>query len=109
MKVTYVIKFKVVPARCGEFLALLNGVLDAMRAETMFHDAILHRDPNSAYSFMLYETWENHDDVVNVQLHRPYRKAWHDALPDILEAERDITIWEPMRSDRKNGEPVSAP
>ncbi|HEY3624050.1 MAG TPA: hypothetical protein VGL12_16960 [Roseiarcus sp.] len=50
---------------------------------------------------MLYETWESHEDVLNVQLHRPYRRAWHEALPRLLAQERDITIWEPMRSDRK--------
>jgi quinol monooxygenase YgiN len=49
---------------------------------------------------MLYETWESHDDVLNVQLHKPYRKAWHDALPTLLQEERDISIWEPLRADR---------
>jgi len=104
MPITYVIKFRVVPARRDEFLELLNGVLDAMRAEPMFHEAILHRDQASANSFMLYETWESHDDVLNVQLHRPYRQAWHGALPRLLEGERDITIWEPVRSDRKSAQ-----
>jgi quinol monooxygenase YgiN len=47
------------------------------------------------------ETWESHEDVLNVLLHRPYRQAWHEALPRILEGERNITIWEPLRSDRK--------
>jgi quinol monooxygenase YgiN len=101
MPVTYVIKFQVVPERRCEFLELLEGVLDAMRDESMFHEAILHRDPADEHCFMLYEMWENHEDVLNVQLSRSYRKAWHDALPRILQQERDITIWEPMRSDRR--------
>jgi autoinducer 2-degrading protein len=62
MSVTYVIKFDVKPDRVDEFLELLTGVLDAMRAESMFHDAMLHRDPESPHCFMLYETWESHDD-----------------------------------------------
>ena len=33
-------------------------------------------------------------------MHRPYRRAWHEALPTLLERERDITVWEPMRADR---------
>ena len=33
---------------------------------------------------MLYETWESHEDVMAVQLQRPYRSAWHDALPALL-------------------------
>jgi len=64
--------------------------------------AILHRDSTSENHFMLYETWESHEDVLDVQLHRSYRQAWHDALPRVLQQQRDITIWEPMRSDRKH-------
>jgi quinol monooxygenase YgiN len=100
MAVTYVIKFHVVPDQLTRFLVLLEGVLDAMRSEPMFHEAILHRDPTSDYRFMLYETWEDHDDILNVQLHRPYLQAWHEALPALLEKDRDITIWQPLRADR---------
>jgi len=102
MAVSYLIKFQVVPEQRNRFLELLNGVLDAMRSEPMFHEAVLHRDPQSEYRFMLYETWESHEDVLNVQLHRPYRRAWHDALATMLQQERDITIWEPIRADRKH-------
>jgi quinol monooxygenase YgiN len=101
MSVTYLIKFQVVPERRSEFLGLLEGVLDAMRTEPTFHEAILHRDATCEYRFMLYETWENHEDVLNVRLQRPYRHAWHEALPRLLQQERDITIWEPIRSDQK--------
>jgi quinol monooxygenase YgiN len=98
--ITYLIIFDVVPERRGEFLELLGGVLDAMRTETTFCEAILHRDPEREDRFMLYETWESHEDVVEVQLTRPYRKAWHDALPRVLQRERDVTIWRPIRSER---------
>lgn len=47
MAVTYLIKFHVAPGRRDGFLGLLGGVLDAMRSEPMFHEAILHRDPSS--------------------------------------------------------------
>ncbi|QPF82208.1 antibiotic biosynthesis monooxygenase [Bradyrhizobium genosp. L] len=100
MAVTYLIKFNVLQDRRERFLALLEGVLDAMRSEPMFREAMLHQDPASDSRFMLYETWDNHDDVVNVQLHRPYRRAWHEALPALLAEDRDITIWQPLRADR---------
>jgi len=103
LAVTYIIGFEVVPERLDEFLELLHGVLDAMRQESAFHEAVLHRDPASRCHYMLYETWQSHEDVLRVQLHRPYRQAWHDALPTILERERQVTIWEPVRSDRKQG------
>lgn len=100
MSVTYVIKFQVVPAKYDDFLALLNGVLDAMRHEVTFVEAMLHIDPDDANRLMLYETWEDHDDVVNVQLLRPYRQTFHEALPTMLAAARDISIWRCLRADR---------
>lgn len=99
MPVTYSIKFDVVPERREEFLKLLTSVLDAMRLEPMFHEAILHEEPASPFRFMLYETWESHEDVLDVQLARPYRREWHASLGRILVRERDITVWTPIRRD----------
>jgi len=71
MPVTYAITFDVYPEKVGVFRALLDGVLDAMRSEETFHEAVLHADPACATRFMLYETWADHDDVATVQLARP--------------------------------------
>ncbi|MHC2580332.1 autoinducer 2-degrading protein [Bradyrhizobium diazoefficiens] len=101
MPVSYAIEFQVVPGKREEFLERLCEVLDAMKVETTYCEAVLHQDPTSENHFMLYETWDNHDDVVNVQLNRPYRHAWHDALPRILANERKIGVWEPIRADPK--------
>lgn len=101
MPVTCLIRFTVIPEKQPQFLALLEGVLDAMRAEPTFHEAILHRDPENPARFLLYETWEDHDEVLSVQLHRPYRCAWHAALPDLLAEPRDIAIWQKLRADRR--------
>ncbi|MBS7705570.1 putative quinol monooxygenase [Chelatococcus asaccharovorans] len=98
MSVTYVIEFDVKPAERDRFLALLNDVLDAMRAETNFRNAVLHRDPANDAHFMLYETWANHQDVIDIELKRPYRAAWHAALPDLLQEPRRISMWEAIRS-----------
>lgn len=100
MAVTYIIRFDVKPDRIERFHSLLNGVLDAMRHESMFHEAVLHAHPEQANVFLLYETWEDHDDVLNVQVKRPYREAWHAALDDILAAPREISMWRPVRADR---------
>ena len=40
--------------------------------------------------------------LSEIQLHRAYRRAWHDALPELLRTPRDVTVWEPIRAD---GEP----
>lgn len=101
MPVTYVIRFDVCADGVDRFLLLLNEVLDAMREEPNFYEAMLHRDPDAAHRFMLYETWEDHADVLETQMHRPYRQAYHDALPSLLAAPRDISVWQPMRADRR--------
>ena len=100
MPVTYVIRFQVVPEKLDRFMSLLDGVLDAMRVEPNFHHAILHRDPDCPHRLMLYETWESHEDVLEEQLNRPYRQAYHEALPALLARPREVTIWEAMRVDR---------
>ncbi|HEY9745767.1 MAG TPA: putative quinol monooxygenase [Oculatellaceae cyanobacterium] len=99
LNVTYVITFSVIPTQRERFLKLLGDVLDAMRHEPMFVNAALHVDPENDNRFMLYETWRDHQDVLEVQLKRPYRQAWHEALPELLEGERDISVWTPVRSD----------
>ena len=98
--VTYLIMFDVLPDRRADFLRLLEGVLDAMRNEPTFREAILHSDPADKNRFMLYESWESHEDVVQVQLARAYRKRWHEALPELLRGDRQITMWQPLRGDR---------
>jgi quinol monooxygenase YgiN len=99
LSVTYLIRFAVRPDQRERFLSLLNGVLDAMRHESMFVSATLHSDPVDACRFLLHETWGDHQDVVDVQIKRPYRDDWHAALDKILAEPRDISVWEPLRSD----------
>lgn len=103
MPVTYLIKFDIRPEQRERFMALLGSVLDAMRHEPMFHEAVLHADPENENRMMLYETWEDHRDVLEVQVKRPYRNEWQAALPELLANPRDISVWHPLRSDRASG------
>ncbi|MEM5437578.1 putative quinol monooxygenase [Paraburkholderia diazotrophica] len=100
MRMTYVVRFQVRPDKLEHFLTLLNGVLDAMRDEPDFHEAVLHRDPDSPCRLMLYETWESREDAGDEQIHRPYRRAYHEALADLLVRPREVTEWRTMRRDR---------
>jgi len=102
MSVTYSIQFDIVPAERDRFLTLLDGVLDAMRHEPMFHQAALHEDPDDRNRLLLVETWQDHDDVVDIQLHRPYRHAFHEALPKVLAQPRDVSVWRMRREDRRD-------
>ncbi|MFC4254470.1 antibiotic biosynthesis monooxygenase [Altererythrobacter xixiisoli] len=95
---TYVITFHVRPDQLQRFRALLDPVLDAMRHETTFVYAALHIDPDRPNQFQLHETWSNREDVLQVQLHRPYRANWHAALDELLEHPRKIEIWQQLWS-----------
>lgn len=99
MTETYVITFWVRPSQRDRFLTLLNPVLDAMRHEETFMRAALHVDPEDENQFQLHETWTDRQDVLEVQLKRPYRQAWHEALDQLLERPREIQIWQPLRTD----------
>ena len=101
--VAFTIECRVKPGFEAEFLELLTPVLDAMRDEATFINSVLHRDPDDPTRFLIYETWADLDDVVGVQIQRPYRTAYTQRLPEILSAERVIGIWRPLRADFARG------
>jgi quinol monooxygenase YgiN len=101
--VTFVITFLVKPECRDEFDALLGGVLDAMRHESTFINAILHCDAQNAARVMLYETWADFDDVVNEQIRRDYRQTYWDRLPELLVETQQIQTWYPTRGDFSEG------
>ena len=49
--------------------------------------------------FMLYETWFDLDDVLDVQIHRPYRQTYWTRLPSLLAETQKIETWYPIRTD----------
>ena len=70
-----------------------------MRHEASFINAVLHRDPEEPGRFMLYETWADRQDLVEVQMKREYRSAYWARLPDLLAEPREVRIWQPLRAD----------
>ena len=94
-----VVTLKVRPDMEDELLSLLTPVLDAMRHETTFVTAALHRSPDDLTSFMLYEVWADRDDLVNVQMKRDYRATYEARLPDLLREPRRAEIWDRLRAD----------
>lgn len=97
--VVFIVTLTLKPGCEEEFLDLLMPVLDAMRHETTFINAVLHQDPEDPTRFMLYETWANFDDVANVQIHRDYRQPYWDRLPELLREPRQVQMWKPIRRD----------
>jgi quinol monooxygenase YgiN len=97
--VVVVVSIHVKAGREQEFLRLVTPVLDAMRHEATFINAALHRDPEDPTRFMLYETWADRDDLVEVQMKRDYRGAYEARLPAILREPRRAEVWRPLRGD----------
>lgn len=93
------VSLRVRPDRVEEFLSLLTPVLDAMRHEPTFVNAALHRDPEDPAHFMVYETWADRGDLVEVQMRRPYRAAYEARLPELLRDPRRAQVWQPLRGD----------
>lgn len=85
----------------AEFMALLLPLLDTMRHETTFINTVLHRDPQDPTRLMLYETWADMTDLVDVQVNRPYRVAYAERLDDLLCEPRTVEIWQRLRADFK--------
>jgi quinol monooxygenase YgiN len=98
-EVAVTVSIHVKPGCEGEFLRLVTPVLDAMRHEAAFVNAVLHQDPEDPTRFMLYETWADRDDLSRVQVHREYRKAYWARLPEILREPRQMQVWQPLRGD----------
>jgi quinol monooxygenase YgiN len=98
-RIVFIVSLPVKPGCEVEFLSLLTPVLDAMRHEATFINAVLHRDPADPTRFMLYETWADLDDVAQVQIHREYRQAYLARLPEILREPRQVQFWQPLRGD----------
>jgi quinol monooxygenase YgiN len=98
-EVVVTVSIHVKPGHEEEFLRLVTPVLDAMRHEATFINAVLHQDPEGPTRFMLYETWADRDDLSRVQVHREYRKAYLARLPESLREPRQIQVWQPLRGD----------
>jgi quinol monooxygenase YgiN len=93
------VPLRVRPGREEEFLRLLAPVLDAMRHEPSLINAVLHRDPEDPAHFLLYETWADMRDLLEVQMRRPYRAAHEARLPALLREPRAPRLWRPLRGD----------
>jgi len=100
MSVTYVVEFEVRPEKLSLFSQLLRDVLDRMRHESTFIEAKLLRNPEHLNAFKLVETWANHDNVVQVQIQRPYRAELNSRFDELLASPRKVSTWEEVRSDR---------
>src|SRR3546814_14984240 len=77
------------------------------RSDTLLPYSTLFRSA-SPDRLMLYETWAVHEEVVSVQIRRPYRQAYDDALPRLLARPREVQVWRPLWGDFTPGASAAA-
>ena len=95
---TILVSIPLKPGRADEFLALLNDVFDAMKAEDTFVNATALRSADDPDTIMLYETWLDRENFMSEQMKRPYRERYETRLPELLRAPRQVSFFEPIRS-----------
>ena len=94
---TILVSIPLKPGRADEFLALLNDVFDAMKAEDTFVNATALRSADDPDTIMLYETWLDRENFMSEQMKRPYREKYEARLPELLRAPREVSFFEPVR------------
>ena len=106
------VTFHLKPGCEEEFLAFVHPIVDAMRYEPTFINATMHRSTEDPLCFMIHETWLDQENFFNVQMKRPYRAAYEARLPELVSQQRNIEIFELLRSDfvfHNRAEPKSIP
>jgi quinol monooxygenase YgiN len=81
-----------IPVKAGfenEYLSLINAVIDEMRHETSFVNAVVHQSTEDPTVFLLHETWLGRDEFFTVQMKRSYRESYEARLPQIMRAPRN--------------------
>jgi quinol monooxygenase YgiN len=84
--------------RAGEFLALLDDVIVAMRSEDTFVNVVVLQSADDPDTIVLYETWFDRDNFSSVQRKRAYRNAYETRLPALLREPRQIAFYDAVRS-----------
>ena len=97
--VPLLISVDVKPGFEKEYLGLVEPIFDAMRHEPSFVNAALSRDPGNPSKFLVYETWSDKDDLIEIQMKRDYRKPFLDRVGDIVTSAPRMEFWEHLRSD----------
>src|SRR5260370_16603417 len=83
-----------IPVKAGfenEYLSLINAVIDEMRHETSFVNAVVHRSTEAPTVFLLHETWLGRDEFFTVHMKLSYPHSYPARLPQIMRAPREIT------------------
>ena len=80
------IRFKTRAGRKNEFRRHLYTLVEAMKGEPSFVNAIIHDDPDHPDDIVIYETWQGtRASWLHHELTKPYRAAYEKTLAELLE------------------------
>jgi quinol monooxygenase YgiN len=95
-KVVLYVRFKTKAGKKDEFRQQLYAVIETMKEEPAFVNAIIHDDPNHPDDIVIYETWQGtRESWLKNEFTRPYRASYEKLLAGLLE-ERDIVFLTPV-------------
>lgn len=95
------IRFRIKPGRKEDFRPALYGIIEAMKHEATWLDAIVLDDPENPADLLLYETWSGVGEAwLAEQAGRDYRVPYEKIVAELVE-ERVITWLAPVAEWRR--------
>lgn len=83
----------------AEWMQLVGRVIDAMKHEKTFISTSMCAHPSQQGKFMLFEVWEDRDEFFTTQVHRDYRRALMERLPELIRSPVVFDEWTEIRAD----------
>jgi quinol monooxygenase YgiN len=85
--IVLLIRFTIKPGKRDAFLRGLTEVVDRMRSESSFIDAVISENVDHPHELVMYETWlGNRESWLRDEYPRPYRAQYEGVLADLVES-----------------------
>lgn len=100
----FYVKLYVKPESVEEWKRAVNEIIEHMSNEEAFVSCYLHQDAHDPNLFTLYERWTEPtvEDFLKNQM-KPYRQAYDEKLPALLQRPREASILVPLGEWHKAG------
>jgi quinol monooxygenase YgiN len=97
-RIVLLIRFDTKPSQRDEFLRSLEKIVNIMRKEASFIDAVISQNIDQPNELLMYETWRgNRESWLRDELPRPYRAEDEQALAELV-VSRDVKWFTPLTS-----------
>ena len=77
-----------------ETLEILKFIVDTVQIETTCRTLKATQSTTQPGHFMLYEEWEDYDELFKVQFRRPYRKGFSERLDSVRKESSSVELYE---------------